>query len=127
MSEPYNEAVRELFADLRNAGDLQEGSGRIVSAGVGSAAGGAEIELSAMIAGNQVVELKFRAFGCPHLLAACEYCCRQISGGPLASVSRIENQELMETLAVPVEKSGSIILLEDALASLVAQLDDKRL
>lgn len=127
MTEPYNETVRELFADLRHAGDLRQDGGRIVSAGAGSAATGAEIVFSAMIAGSQVVALNFRAFGCPHLMAACEYCCRQLSGGPVAAMREVGIQGLMETLAVPVEKSGSIIVLEDALALLVAQLDDKRL
>ena len=121
MTEPYNETVRNLFSDLRHGGDLQSGGGRSLLATAGRKALGAQIVLAAGLSGDELREMKFRAYGCPHLVAACEYICRKFSGKSIALLADYSRQDLMETLAVPVEKSGRILLLEDAIGSILAQ------
>jgi NifU-like protein involved in Fe-S cluster formation len=59
--------------------------------------------------------MRFRAWGCPHLIAAAEMVCERFTGETVESLARFEPQRLMTMLAVPVEKSGRILLLEDAL------------
>ncbi len=121
MSDPYNATVRSLFADLRHAGDLQSDYNVTLRASAGREAPGVGIVLVAGVSGGELRQLKFRAYACPHLIAACEYVCRRYNGKPLSMLARFSQQEVMETLAVPVEKTGRILLLEDAIGSLLIQ------
>lgn len=122
MTEPYNDALHSLFLDLRHAGDPQAGYDEVVSGNAGSVASGAEVQLLGGVSEGQLCELTFRVYGCPHLTAACECLCRQANDGSTATLTGYSREALMQLLAVPVEKTGRILLLEDALESLVAQL-----
>ncbi len=122
MTEPYNDVLRSLFFDLRHAGDPQTSYDNIVSGRAGSVAGGAEVQLLAGVSDGRLRELSFRVYGGPHLTAACEYLCRQANEVGADALSEYSRDELMETLAVPIERTGRILLLEDALESLVAQM-----
>ena len=121
MTDPYNETVRTLFSELRHAGDLAPGCDTAVTASAGSNATGAKLVLAAAVVDGEIRELKFRSYGCPHLIAACEYFCRQYSGSAAASLSEFSQQQFMHDLGVPVEKTGRILLLEDAIGSLATQ------
>ena len=118
MTDPYSDTVRELFSDLQHAGDLTGSAGSVQRSHSGSRAAGAEIELAAAVADGTIRELRFKAFGCPYLLAALEYCCRSLRGKPLAAAAALGSGELVEALTVPQEKTGIILLVEDALRSL---------
>jgi NifU-like protein involved in Fe-S cluster formation len=120
-SEPYNETVRSLFATPDHAGDLQGEYALVLTSEASESEHGARIALSAGIAEGRVAEMRFRAWGCPHLIAAAEVLCKQRENGPVSGLSAIDTNALMEQLSVPVEKTGKILLLEDALESLWAQ------
>ena len=70
---------------------------------------------------DEVAEMRFRVYGCPHLIAAAEALCNEREGGAVAGLSAFVLEEFMSRLAVPVEKTGRILLLEDALLALWAQ------
>ncbi len=113
ISDPYGERVRELFAYPDHAGDLENPAARaqVVDQGV-------RIALAADIDGDTIVSLRFRAWGCPHLLAAAEAFCRDFEGRPVAALAEFGAAEIMQTLPVPREKLGRILVLEDAVRSL---------
>lgn len=118
VAEPYNEHVRSLFADPAHAGDPRSEAGEIRIGDAGSAAAGAEIRLAAAVENGTVVEMRFRIFGCPHLVAASEWLCREMEGQPLEALAKVDWAEIRTILAAPVEKSGRLLLLEDAVALL---------
>jgi hypothetical protein len=74
--------------------------------------------LIAEMEGVQMRRLRFRAFGCPHLIAAAEELCSRCEGGPPGALQDVPVAHLMELLQVPVEKTGRMLLLEDAAHSL---------
>jgi len=78
------------------------------------------LELSAKLVGDRVEELGFRAWGCPHLIAAADAFCTGYKGQQLTHLEQFSAAGLMQTLAVPVEKTGRILVLEDAVRSLGA-------
>jgi NifU-like protein involved in Fe-S cluster formation len=121
LPDPYSEAVRRRFANPAHAGDLPPG---YAPAAVAEASGGSglRIRLAAAAEGGVVRALRFRAFGCPHLIAAAEAACEEYEGRPAAELRRFSVPALIERLAVPVEKTGRILLLEDALAALAERL-----
>ena len=111
-ADPYSARVRELFAGTTHAGVVEAGvTVRVEDQGV-------RIELSAKADGDRVSKLRFRAWGCPHLIAAAEAFCTGYRGQKVSHLQQLSVSGLMQTLAVPVEKTGRILVLEDAVRSL---------
>jgi NifU-like protein involved in Fe-S cluster formation len=113
-AEPYNDTVRRHFANPAHAGDLQEGYPRPVSAHASGSEEGLRVLLAAQIDGGIVSRLRYRVFGCPHLIAAAEELCTRLEGGPADALQDVPVAQLMELLEVPVGKTGRLLLLEDA-------------
>ena len=111
--DPYSARVRELFAGPDHAGDLEKADLRVQIEEQG-----VRIGLAADIDGDIVSGLRFRAWGCPHLIAAAEAFCREFEGRAVSALQAFSAAEIMQTLPVPREKLGRILVLEDAVRSL---------
>ena len=109
--DPYSAEVRALFAEPLHAGQASGPSERVASQGV-------DVELSADVRGGRLLMLRFRAKGCPHLIAAAEALCADLEGQPAAALEEPFGAEIMRRLSVPVEKTGRILVLEDAAQTL---------
>jgi NifU-like protein involved in Fe-S cluster formation len=111
-ADPYSARVRAYFDEPAHAGDLPTGeSVRIDGPEV-------RLELSATTSDGTVDAMRFRAWGCPHTIAAAEAACAALEGRPLADLLEFSADDLMEYLSVPVEKTGRILVVEDAVRSL---------
>lgn len=110
--DPYSPAVRDCFANTGHAGDL-DGAVRVEIDGQGI-----RLRLAGTHEDGQILALRFRAWGCPHLIAACESFCADYEGQPVAGLGAFEAANIMRKLSVPVEKTGRILVLEDAVRSL---------
>ncbi|MDZ7643218.1 MAG: hypothetical protein U5K76_02650 [Woeseiaceae bacterium] len=115
VGDPYNAAVRALFAEPRHAG-VAGGPAVTVERG------GVRIELGARLAGRDLAELRFRAFGCPHVIAALERFCAGHEGRPCADLQNFSVAGTMDALEIPVGKTGRILLVEDAIHALYQRL-----
>jgi len=114
----YSDRVRELFAAADFAGTIADGvSVQLEDQGV-------RVELSCRCDGERISDLKYRVWGCPHLIAAAEAFCTGYRGQQVAHFLDFSASGLMQTLAVPVEKTGRILVLEDAVRSLGAAVRD---
>ena len=111
-SDPYSTLVRRLFENPNHAGEVSGGKQ------VSLEAQGVRVQLSVRPANGGIEALRFRVWGCPHLIAATEAFCEQAAGKPLSALANWSMRELMQTLAVPVEKTGRILVLEDAIHEL---------
>lgn len=118
----YNEEVRRLFAHPAHAGDLPAGNARTATSESSESAAGCRVRLTAAEEAGRLTVVRFRAFGCPHLVAAAESFCAGVEGRPVAALREPAVPALMERLAVPVEKTGRLLLLEDAAEALANQL-----
>lgn len=122
MRGDYSAEVRRRFTNPAHAGDLAKGR---VPDGVGEAeeaGSGYRVRVAAAVEGGLVRELRFRAFGCPHLIAAAEAACEGLEGRPADALRDFPVAGIMELLEVPVEKTGRILLVQDALAALADRL-----
>ena len=117
----YNRAVRRHFADPQHAGKLQDDDALTLVADVSESEHGAHIVISAGIRGGVIGAMAYRVWGCPHLIAALEHVCTTFEGQPVAGLENFDSADITQELSVPVEKTGRILLLEDALAALRAQ------
>lgn len=116
----YNDELRRLFASPAHAGDRPGGT-RTATAEASASATGYRVRLSASEEAGRLTAVRFRAFGCPHLLAAAEAFCAEVEGQPATALLVPRVPALMERLAVPVEKTGRLLLLEDAAEALARE------
>lgn len=119
--QPYNATVRECFENPDHAGDLEGDYDRVLKSTVMESEQGARIELWACVADGIIAKMRYRTWGCPHLIAAAEVVCRRLENGPVSGLSALDVSALIEQLSVPVEKTGKLLLLEDALKAIWAQ------
>ena len=112
-TEPYSDRVRQLFARPDHAGDLEKSHARVQIEDQG-----VRVALAVECDGEDIMRLGFLAWGCPHLLAAAEAFCREYEGRPVRALQTFSAAEIMQTLPVPREKLGRILVLEDAVRSL---------
>jgi NifU-like protein involved in Fe-S cluster formation len=111
-SDPYSPVVRDYFSKAPHAGDLAD------AVTVEIAEQGVRLRLAATEEDGRIRALRFRAWGCPHVIAACECFCVEYEGRPVQSFSGFQASDIMRILSVPVEKTGRILVLEDAVRSL---------
>src|SRR5262245_45103509 len=107
----YSSLVKEHFFRPRNVGQLS-GPG-VASARAGSRAAGAEILFSFRAVQGKVAETRFQAFGCPHLLAAASLATEQLKGREVSELRSWQVREIGDTIQIPVEKRGRLLILED--------------
>ena len=122
----YNDEVRRLFAAPAHAGDLPPGGLRTATAEKAESAAGCRVRLSAAEDAGRLAAVRFRAFGCPHLVAAAEAFCAAVEGQPVNALRAQRVQALTARLAVPVGKTGRLLLLEDAAEALAGKLLEPR-
>ncbi len=121
--------VRALFAALDHAGELPGGSagpGRVIRGEAGREALGTRVSFALRVVEGCVAAVRFRAYGCPHTLATCEWLARQLEGralaaGALAAPGAGNPLEWSERLGLPGAKLGRLLVIEDALRAALAQ------
>jgi len=118
-ADPYSAAVRGLFATTPHAGDLA--GAKTVS----TSDQDVRIRLAASTVDGVIKTMRFRAWGCPHLVAAAEAACAALEGQAASGLVDWAAADLMENLPVPVEKTGRILVLEDTVRSLGRVLCDR--
>ncbi len=72
------------------------------------------------LAAGQLKNVGFRAFACPHIIAACQKAAELLEGAPVGQLSSPALGSLQESLQqafdIPVEKAGKLLILKDALS-----------
>ena len=116
--DPYSARVRELFSAPAHAGEL-DGPLRIAIEDQG-----VRVNLSAQTSSGKVEVLRFKAWGCPHVIAAAEAFCDAYEGQDNAALLEFSASDLMQSLPVPIEKTGRILVIEDAVRSLGKTIRD---
>lgn len=119
MSVLYSTVVDEYFRHLLHAGDTAIEPG-FRSEEFSDRASGCAVRFWLRVPESGGVRCRFGARGCPHFLAACEFACRRIESG----ANWPDCEELMTTFCVPIEKTGRILLIVDALGRLREGLND---
>lgn len=123
--DPYNAEVRRCFENPVHAGDLDGRYAVALSAEGRDAAQGAWLVIAAGIDEGNIAAMRFRALACPHLLAAAELACRDLEGEAGGALLTYSALGLRDRLALPVEKTGRLLLLEDVLRRLGRQFGDQ--
>jgi NifU-like protein involved in Fe-S cluster formation len=114
--------IHELFAALEHAGELRPGGAlRVVGGEAGHEALGTRVRFTLGIAEDRLLEIRYRAYGCPHTLATCEWLARRLEGRHLGALQAGGPIDWAEHLEVPAAKLGRLLVIEDALRAALTQ------
>jgi cysteine desulfurase len=86
-----------------------------VTGAAGSIAAGTWVRFALRIGTGRVAEARFKAYGCPHTLAAVAWLAEQARGRTLAELAAQGLDEVMRRLDIPAEKLGRLLIVQDAL------------
>jgi hypothetical protein len=81
----------------------------------GAEAAEAQVRFQLAIEGDTVKDARFQAWGCPHTLAVCAWIAGQLPGRRRGALAPGRPEEWRARFAVPVEKLGRLLVVEDAL------------
>ena len=118
LTNPYSELVKRYFANPVHAGQLPDEYNNAVVGEAAESETGARVILHAVVDRDTVRILRYQVFGCPHLIAAAEAFCDQAEGQPVSTLLELDVPGLMDKLTIPVEKTGRVLILEDAAKAL---------
>ena len=124
---PYSELVAQHFVQPANLGPLAGGPENMFTGLAGDRAVGTQIEFQARIPAGAIDEITFRAFGCPHSIAACSLATERLTGQPAEALLKLAPRDLAEALEIPAEKTGRLLLVQDALHQCFIAWDNRRL
>jgi NifU-like protein involved in Fe-S cluster formation len=120
----YSELTRRYFETAANAGELA-GPG-VFRGAAGDHGQGTWVQFDLRIDAGAVSAAKFLAFACPHTIAVAAWLTEQAVGRPLKPKLPESVQALRERFAVPVEKMGRLLIIEDAwLAAVLPAIDSR--
>ena len=108
----YNELTRRYFESASNVGELK-GPG-VFRGAAGSLEGGTWVQFDLQINAGAVSAARFLAFACPHTIAISAWLAEQAVGHRVKPLMPEGVQELRDRFAVPVEKMGRLLIIEDA-------------
>lgn len=109
----YSETLLEHYRHPRNVGDV-EGSAAVAQ--VGDPAHGDVLRFGMRIEGDQVIEARFRSFGCTAAIAAGSMATVMVTGRRLEEVERMSNQDVADALGgLPESKRHCSVLAEQAI------------
>jgi NifU-like protein involved in Fe-S cluster formation len=118
----YNEMTRRYFDSPPGVGELS-GPG-VFRGAAGDRGQGIWVQFDLECESATLRAARFLAFACPHTIAVSAWLAEQFVGKGLTRTLPESVQELRDRFAVPVEKMGRLLIIEDAwLAAALAAID----
>lgn len=118
----YNELTRRYFESPPTVGELS-GPG-VFRGAAGNREQGTWVQFDLHCKMGTVQAARFLAFACPHTIAVAAWLAERSMGMAAARVLPEAVPDLRDRFAVPVEKMGRLLIIEDAwLAAAVPAID----
>jgi NifU-like protein involved in Fe-S cluster formation len=117
----YSELTLRYFETVAGAGVL--GGPAVFRGAAGSRTQGTWVQFDVQVGSGVIQAAKFLAFACPHTIAAAAWIVEQAVGHAVRAMLPESVEALSDRFAVPVEKRGRLLVIEDAwLAALTCAL-----
>eukprot|EP00045_Choanoeca_perplexa_P019453 m.2904 g.2904 ORF g.2904 m.2904 type:complete len:158 (-) comp4176_c0_seq1:104-577(-) len=123
----YHENVIDHYENPRNVGALDKSKGNVGTGLVGAPACGDVMKLQIEVDENgNIVEAKFKTFGCGSAIAASSLATEMIKGLHIDSAIQIKNSDLAKELKLPPVKLHCSMLAEDAIQAAIKDFKTKQ-
>jgi NifU-like protein involved in Fe-S cluster formation len=108
----YNELTRRYFEAPAHAGVLE--GPRVFRGSAGDREHGTWVQFDLKTDAGTVLAARFLAFACPHVIAVSAWLAEHSVGRQLTVALPESVQTLRERFAIPLEKLGRLLIIEDA-------------
>ena len=109
----YWSECRRRCRELPGGGRIA-GPGPIARGSAGDVEQGARVEFDFEVDGCRAARGAFRAYGCPHVIAAASWVVDRLSGATRSDLDVWDWREVAAALEVPPAKYGRLLVLQDA-------------
>ena len=116
----YSDKVIDHFNNPKNVGSFKQENDAVGTGVVGAPECGDVMKLQLKIEDNQIVDAKFKTFGCGSAIASSSLATEWVKGKSLDEAVQITNSEIAEELNLPPVKIHCSVLAEDAIKAAVA-------
>jgi NifU-like protein involved in Fe-S cluster formation len=108
----YSELTLRHFECVANAGELNGAD--VFRGAAGSRNQGTWIQFDLQVRHGSISAARFLAFACPHTIAVAEWLTQEAVGTVLQKKLPVSVQALRDRFDLPVEKTGRLLVVEDA-------------
>ena len=123
----YSDKVIEHYEKPRNIGSLDSGNKSVGTGLVGAPECGDVMKLQIQVDDNQnIVDAKFKTFGCGSAIAASSLATEWIKDKSLDEAMSVSNTEIVEELSLPPVKIHCSVLAEDAIKAAIKDYRQKQ-
>ena len=122
----YHDRVIDHYENPRNVGSFSKNEKNVGTGLVGAPACGDVMKLQIKVdeAGN-IIDSKFKTFGCGSAIASSSYATEIIKGKNINEVLNIKNSDIAKYLNLPPVKLHCSMLAEDAIKEAVKDIKNK--
>jgi NifU-like protein involved in Fe-S cluster formation len=106
----YSDLTRRYFESASRAGTFEDA----FRGAAGHPSHGTWVQYDLVVEAAVIADAHFLAFACPHTIAVAAWLAEQSIGRPLQREMPQSVAALRELFAVPVEKLGRLLIVEDA-------------
>ena len=121
----YHQNVVDHYENPKNVGSLDKQDIDVGTGIVGSPACGDIMKLQIKVEDGQIVDAKFKTFGCGSAIASSSYATELIKGKTLEEANLISNRDVAKYLKLPPVKLHCSMLSEDAVRAAIRNYQAK--
>jgi nitrogen fixation NifU-like protein len=117
---PYSDKLVDHFNNPRNVGSMDKNSVRVGTGIVGAPECGDVLKLQIEVdESGQIVDAKFKTFGCGSAIAASSLATEWLKGRTVDTAAELKNTAIASELSLPPVKLHCSVLAEDAIKAAV--------
>ena len=121
----YSEKVIDHYKEPRNVGSFTKEEVGVGTGLVGAPECGAVMKLQIKVENNQIVDAKFKTFGCGSAIASSSLATEWVKGKSVDDAMAIQNTEIVEELSLPPVKIHCSVLAEDAIKAAISDYKNR--
>ena len=116
----YSDKVIDHYNEPRNVGSFDKNDDAVGTGLVGAPECGDVMKLQIKVENDQIVDAKFKTFGCGSAIASSSLATEWVTGKSIDEAMSIQNTEIVEELSLPPVKIHCSVLAEDAIKAAIS-------
>ena len=121
----YSEKVIDHYNEPRNVGSFEKNDEGVGTGLVGAPECGDVMKLQIKVEKDQIVDAKFKTFGCGSAIASSSLATEWVKGKSIDEAMSIQNTEIVEELSLPPVKIHCSVLAEDAIKAAISDYKNR--
>ena len=122
----YSEKVIDHYKEPRNVGSFTKEEDGVGTGLVGAPECGDVMKLQIKVENDQIVDAKFKTFGCGSAIASSSLATEWVKGKSVDDAMAIQNTEIVEELSLPPVKIHCSVLAEDAIKAAIIDYKSRK-